>query len=64
MTDRSDAVVVTWKPKGEQTRRYTFEPQSDGGWVREEETLRLDGWSFVGSEPVESLSVEGADNVE
>jgi hypothetical protein len=64
--DRSDAVVVTYTPcgHGRTTRRITFEPYSDDSidaeWLRTEDVQGAEGWRRVGSEPVESLSVERA----
>lgn len=61
MTDRSDAVVVTYQPAGRAPRRLVFEPRSGDGpdWQRVEEVRDHNGeWREVGSELVERVDVE------
>jgi len=58
--DRSDAVVLSYSPAGQPARRVTFLPRSATGpdWERVTEQRRNGAWHFVGSEPVETVSVE------
>jgi hypothetical protein len=62
VADRGDAVVVTWRPAGfEDPHRVVFEP--NGGhdspaWERHEQVRDGDGWRTIGSEFVETLTVE------
>lgn len=60
--DRSDAFVVTYDPVGRAARRLTFEPHSEGGYLRVERVQREDGtWHPVGRERVNSVDVETPD---
>lgn len=58
MTDRSDAVVLTYTANGAGTR-YVFEPRSDGRYDMMEKTLTKGGtWREAGSKVVDSVAVE------
>lgn len=58
MTDRGDAVVVTWHARG-RGQRLTFEPRSDGRWDRSEAVRTKGGdWRTVGTEIVDRVAVE------
>lgn len=61
--DRSDAVILTYRPAGRAERRERFEPRAGEGpdWERFEEVRREDGtWRTVGNELVETVAVENA----
>jgi hypothetical protein len=68
MTDRSDAVVVTFNPTDtmQAPTRYVFEPRDDGTHERAEERYSTEQgtWILVGSEIVDSLAVENAPTVD
>jgi len=58
VTDRSDAVVVTYRADGG-ARRLRFEPRSDGRHDLVEETLTNGGtWRVVGERVVDSVAVD------
>ncbi|WP_245180570.1 hypothetical protein [Haloarcula amylovorans] len=57
--DRADAVVVTRYPADRPPRRDRFEPRDGGGWTRYDEEWSGCRWRTIGSEPVESVSIEG-----
>jgi hypothetical protein len=58
--DRRDRITVRWRPTGRAPRRLVFEPRSDGGWLREEQTRIHDGtWRTVGTETCTDLAFEG-----
>lgn len=62
MTD--DSIVVTWQPRGRAKRRVRFEPrEADTGFLRVEEVHDYAGeWRGVGSDVVDSVTVETPDN--
>lgn len=61
--DRSDAITLQYQPAGRAARRLVFEPRSDGGYLCVEEVWSGCGyWREVGSEPVDTVSVEGVDH--
>ena len=58
--DRRDRIIVRWRPTGRAPRRLVFEPRSEGGWLREEQTLAHDGtFRTVGTETCTELAFEG-----
>ena len=62
MTDRRDAVTLTYRPTGRPPERVTFEPRSDGRWDRVEETWvgePCGRWRQRGHEIVDQLAVNG-----
>jgi len=57
--DRSDAVIVRWKPQGRASRRLVFEPTAERNWLRREQVRNhADDWQTVGSEPAEFIGFE------
>ena len=59
-----DALVVTFRPRGQRKRRFVFEPLTHGlagdgpaQYQREEWVLEADGWRSVGVEHVDSVTV-------
>lgn len=64
MTDRSDALVVRYRPESGPPRRVVFEPLSDGEWSRTESEWRgaaCGGWRETGSERVTVVEIEAGD---
>lgn len=56
-------IVVTRDPLRGPRRRDRYEPREDGGYRRIEEIHTGCKWRYVGSELVEDVDVEAADEV-
>lgn len=57
MTDRSDAIVLTWGNIGGQ-KRLVFEPLSNGRYELTEKVRTEGSWREIDSYPVERVSLE------
>lgn len=57
---RTDGFEVQWTSAGGATRKFVFEPHSDGGYVRIDKEWTGRKWREVGQKRVESVEIEGS----
>lgn len=56
--DPSGGFDLLWTPEGGQPRKLSFEPRSDGGFLRIEKEWNGCQWRETGSERVENVRLE------